>query len=110
MSAQAEQFIAGLPRGYETTVGTDQDAFSGGQAQRIALAREFLREPKVLVMDEATSQLDAGTERNVLSNPSPCLSRDNMPCSFAPPGFGDRLRSHSGSRGWQSHRVRSTLT
>jgi ABC-type multidrug transport system fused ATPase/permease subunit len=66
ISAQAQNFISSLPKAYGTVVGTDQDAFSGGQAQRIGLAREFLREPKILVMDEATSQLDARTEGNVL--------------------------------------------
>jgi ABC-type multidrug transport system fused ATPase/permease subunit len=66
ISAQALSFITSLPKTFDTIVGTDQDAFSGGQAQRIGLAREFLREPRVLVMDEATSQLDARTERDVL--------------------------------------------
>ena len=67
VAAQADGFIAGLPRGYDTVVGTDQGAFSGGQAQRIALARELLRHPKVLIMDEATSQLDLPTEHQIIN-------------------------------------------
>ena len=66
VAAQADGFIAGLPRGYDSVVGADQGAFSGGQAQRIALARELLRRPRILIMDEATSQLDLPTERQII--------------------------------------------
>jgi ABC-type multidrug transport system fused ATPase/permease subunit len=66
IAAQADGFISGLPRGYDSVVGADQGAFSGGQAQRIALARELLRRPRVLIMDEATSQLDLPTEHQII--------------------------------------------
>jgi ABC-type bacteriocin/lantibiotic exporter with double-glycine peptidase domain len=65
-AAKADLFIASLPRGYDSVIGYDQDALSGGQGQRIALAREFLRQPRILLMDEATSQLDVNTERAII--------------------------------------------
>jgi len=60
--AHLEQFVAGLPDGIDTTVGKQADAFSGGQIQRIGLARALYAQPRLLVLDEATSALDAGTE------------------------------------------------
>jgi ATP-binding cassette subfamily C protein len=60
--AQLSDFIATLPAGIDTTVGKQADAFSGGQIQRIGLARALYAQPRLLVLDEATSGLDAGTE------------------------------------------------
>ena len=60
--AQLEEFIATLPDGIDTSVGKQRDAFSGGQIQRIGLARALYAQPRLLVLDEATSGLDAGTE------------------------------------------------
>lgn len=60
--AHLEQFVSGLPDGIDTTVGKQADAFSGGQIQRIGLARALYAQPRLLVLDEATSALDAGTE------------------------------------------------
>jgi len=56
-----------LERGLDTTIGELGDTLSGGQRQRISIARAFLREPQVLVLDEATSELDRETENQVLS-------------------------------------------
>jgi len=64
-AAQADTFIAALPNEYDTLVGAGGVGLSGGQKQRIALARAFLRRPDVLVLDEATSGLDAETEARV---------------------------------------------
>ena len=60
--AYADEFIRGLPDGYETAVGESGRLFSSGQRQRIALARAILRCPQVLILDESTSGLDTQTE------------------------------------------------
>ena len=64
-AAQIHDTIAALPDGYDTVVGERGFRFSGGEKQRIAIARTILRNPPVLVLDEATSALDVQTERAV---------------------------------------------
>jgi ATP-binding cassette subfamily B protein len=64
-AAQIHDLIASLPDGYDTPVGERGYRFSGGEKQRIAIARTILRNPPVLILDEATSALDNETERAV---------------------------------------------
>jgi ATP-binding cassette subfamily B protein/subfamily B ATP-binding cassette protein MsbA len=61
--ARADAFISGFPRGYQTLVGPNGHRLSGGQRQRIALARAFLRNAEILILDEATSQIDVESEK-----------------------------------------------
>lgn len=64
-AAEAHEFIAAKPDGYDTKVGERGGQLSGGEKQRIAIARAILHDPKILILDEATSSLDSATEKKI---------------------------------------------
>ena len=65
-AANAHEFIVGLPRGYESRVGERGMSLSGGERQRIALARAFLKDAPILILDEPTSSVDTETEAAIM--------------------------------------------
>jgi ATP-binding cassette subfamily B protein len=64
-AAQAHDFIMELPEGYQTVIGERGVTLSGGQRQRLALARAFLTDPPILVLDDSTSAIDSATEDKI---------------------------------------------
>src|SRR5271169_4569231 len=64
-AAQAHEFIARLPHGYDTVVGEQGLTLSGGQRQRVALARALISDPKILLLDDATSSIDSRVEEEI---------------------------------------------
>ena len=66
-AAQADGFIERLPNGYDTRIGERGLSLSGGQRQRVAIARAILADPRILILDDATSSVDASTEQKIKS-------------------------------------------
>jgi subfamily B ATP-binding cassette protein MsbA len=82
MMANAHDFILGFPKGYDTAVGNRGITLSGGQKQRIALARALIKDPSILVLDEATSSLDS-TSENLIQQSIMELQKTKTMCIIA---------------------------
>lgn len=107
VAARADEFVAGLPQGYDTIIGDQGVKLSGGQKQRIALARALLKDPAILILDEATAMFDPEGEREFIEQCHEVLSRHTVllithrPASLA---LADRvLRLHDGRLSQVAH-------
>ena len=104
--AEAHDFVVGLPDGYDTIVGERGQKLSGGQRQRLSIARAILRDPAILVLDEATSAVDNETEAAIQRSLAR-VARGSHGDRHRPPALhGPRRRPHLGPRGRRNRRVR----
>ena len=72
--ALVHDFITTLPAGYETRVGENGTLLSGGERQRLAIARAILKDAPILILDEATANLDVATERELMASLAPFIA------------------------------------
>ncbi len=99
--------IQTFPEGFETKLGERGITLSGGQKQRVSIARAIVREPRILILDDALSAVDTKTENVILTNLKRIM-QDRTSIIYLTPGiFCETCRPHSGSRRWQNCRARN---
>ena len=96
--AQIHDFIANLPQGYDTMIGENGVLLSGGERQRLAIARAVLKGAPILILDEATSQLDPLTEQALLASLRTFMARAHDHRDLPPPGSVSVGRSSGNAR------------
>ena len=104
--ARIHDFIASLPDGYDTMVGERGLKLSGGEKQRVAIARVILKAPQILIFDEATSALDTKTEREIQASLAEVASQPHDAGHRAPAFDRDRRRPDPGARSRHDCRAR----
>ena len=98
--------IAAFHDGYDTVVGERGITLSGGQRQRVALARALCADPRILILDDSLSSVDAETEREILDPPAPDPGRAHVDPGLAPRGRGQGRRPDPGRRRRPHRRAR----
>jgi ATP-binding cassette subfamily B protein len=83
-AANAHEFILRLPLGYDSLVGERGQSLSGGERQRISIARALLIDPRILILDEATSSVDTTTEKEIQKALDNLVTRSNYSCDCTP--------------------------
>ena len=106
--ARADDFIRGLPDGYDTVVGERGHTLSGGERQRVALARALVRRPRVMILDDATSAVDPAIEAEILEGPS--RDRHDPDRDRVPPTIDPSRRPRAVPRGRAPGRPAPTST